>query len=48
MLKIWLKRYYEAYANEEAFAEFLRMGIRECSNEMLAKQHFRHAGIHVT
>ena len=48
VLKKWLKRYYEAYVNEESFEEFLRMSVKACSNEKLVKQHFRHAGIHVT
>ena len=48
VLKTWLKRYYKDHGSEEPFEELLHMGIRECSNEQLAKQHFRHAGIRVT
>ncbi len=47
VLKKWMKRHHEAYEDEESFAEFIHLAVNACSGDILAKQHFRHAGISV-
>ena len=48
VLKKWLKRHYEAHALDEIpFERLLHTAVEACSNEAMARNHFRHAGIHI-
>ena len=48
MLKKWLKRHYETHAFDEIFFEmFFHIVVEICNNEIMTKNHFRHAEIDI-